>query len=63
MRSLCSGLAAAILAGPLVVLGVGCGGGASDLEKPVDTTKQMDPMRDMPGFKETQEKLKAQGKK
>jgi hypothetical protein len=46
----------------LVGLTPGCDGGSGDLEKPPDTTKKMDPMTDMPGFKEQQEKLKKAGK-
>ncbi len=47
--------------GPLLCFVGGCGGGG-DLEKPPETPKKVDPMIDMPGFKEQQEKLKAAGK-
>jgi hypothetical protein len=39
----------------------GCGG-TSELEKPPVVTKTPDPMTDMPGYKESQEKLKKEGK-
>ena len=61
MRSLCTWLAGTVVVGPLIVLAPGCGG-TSELEKPPEVTKQMDPMRDMPGYKEMQEKLKKEGK-
>jgi hypothetical protein len=61
MRSFRAGLAGAVVMGPLLCFVAGCGGGG-DLEKPPETPKKVDPMTDMPGFKEQQEKLKAAGK-
>ena len=62
MRSLCAGLAGSVLAGSLLCFASGCG--ENELEKPpaADVAKKVDPMTDMPGFKEQQEKLKAAGK-
>ena len=62
MRSLRYGLAGIILTGFFGLLGSGCGGGGGDLEKPPEVKKVMDPMRDMPGLKESQDNLKKAGK-
>jgi hypothetical protein len=60
MRSLNLVLAGAFLTATLVVLAPGCGG-TNELEKPPEV-KKVDPMTDMPGFKEQQDKLKKDGK-
>jgi len=62
MRSLCTWLAGTLLAVGFMVAAPGCGGAASNLEKPPEVTTPPDPMVSMPGYKESQEKLKAQGK-
>lgn len=62
MRSLCLGLTGTFLTGVLVCLAPGCGGGASELENPPDVTKKVDPVTDMPGYKEMQDQLKTKGK-
>jgi len=61
MRSLCTWLAGTVLAGALVCLASGCGGTAA-LEKPPEVTKQPNPMTDMPGYKDMQDKLKTDKK-
>lgn len=62
MRSLCLVLSGAFCVGAFLVLAPGCDSGSGGLEKPPEVKKEMDPMRDMPGFKEQQDKLKKEGK-
>lgn len=62
MRTLCSCLATTVFTSALVCLAPGCGGSSNELEKPPVVTKPMNPETDMPGFKDMQDKLKAQGK-
>jgi hypothetical protein len=62
MRSFCTCLAAAVLFASLSVLAPGCSSGTTELEKPSEPPKAQDPMKDMPGFAESQAKLKAAGK-
>ena len=62
MRKLRYGLAGTFLMGILGLLSPGCdGGGANDLQKPPEPAKVMDPMKDMPGYKESAAKGKAVG--
>ena len=61
MRSRSAFLASAYLAGVLIAAAPGCGG--NGLERPTDPAKKVDPMNDMPGYKDMQDKLKAQPKK
>ena len=61
MRSLCTWLVGTVLVAPLMVVAPGCGG-TNELEKPPVVTKNPDPMTDMPGYKESIEKLKKEGK-
>ena len=62
MRSLYTCLAGTILTAALSGMAAGCGGGPSSLEANPDVAKKVDPMTDMPGFKEMQDQLKKQGK-
>lgn len=62
MRTLCTWLAGTFLAVGFMVAAPGCGGGTNELEKPPVVTTPPDPMVSMPGYKESQEKLKAAGK-
>jgi len=62
MRKLRYGLAGAFLMGVLGLLAPGCdSGGSNDLQKAPEPSKVMDPMKDMPGYKEAAEKGKAVG--
>ncbi len=62
MRSLCACLAAAVLAGPLIVLVPGCGSGTAEIEKtPPNVTPGQLKAEDMPGYKDMQESLKKKG--
>jgi len=62
---MCTWLAGIIPAASLLVLAPGCGGTSSELEKPpaVSPDRPLDPMKDMPGFKESQENAKNSAKK
>lgn len=63
MRAICTSISGIVLVGLLFCFAPGCDSASNSLEKPPpDVTKTMDPMRDMPGYKEQQEKLKAKGK-
>ncbi len=61
MRSFCTCLAVVGLLASLSLVAPGCGG-TSELEKPPEVKKVMDPMTDMPGYKEAQEKYGKKGK-
>lgn len=61
MRSMCTYLGGAVLATFFVALASGCDSGTSELETP-PAPKKVDPMTDMPGLKQMQDKVKAEGK-
>lgn len=61
MRTLCAWLAGTVLAGSLICAAPGCGG-SSDLEKPPEVKAPQNPMTDMPGYKDMQDKLKKEKK-
>jgi hypothetical protein len=62
MRSSCSYLAGVVLTFSMITVVPGCGSGTSDLEKPPETAKKVDPMTDMPGLKQMKDQLKKDGK-
>jgi hypothetical protein len=61
MRSTCTVLAAIVVAAPLFVLVPGCDSGTAELEAP-PAPKKVDPVTDMPGFKNMQDQMKTKGK-
>jgi hypothetical protein len=61
MRSPYTYLAGVVLAGPLLALAPGCDSAMTELQKE-PAVKAVDPMTDMPGYKEMQEKMKSKVK-